>query len=329
MVSCSAEHEHIISLFGSERAQQVIGITLERAAWVPSCIRRDRLCYAHGSPPRELRGKIALLNSFPVGSPILRASDHAGFRRAVHESMALGSGPPGTILYVRTSTWPTRRHVADEERVVQALAKWAAAEHPQLKFSADQMHELPFDEEVARFADARVMISLWGSSLHNCRYMRSGSLVVELLGALAGKYGDTALYTDVCSRSCQLQHAPFGIPGAFPHMRRIVRNGSRPIWTMLDSRDESNKYIARVDPDALVTFLRRVFPADPCQVPDWAGVFSEYNRFLAMQPIPGHDRNKPLNGVGQPHTDPQYGAPRAECRAVNHIGGGARGELIR
>jgi hypothetical protein len=321
MVECSREHEHILTLFGSERAQRRLNLTLERAPWVPSCTRLAKECYAHGGPPRELRGRVTLLDSFPIGGFTLGSTEHRGFRNVVHDALGLGQGPPGTILYIRSSKWPTRRHVADEERVIEALAKWAAAEHPQLNFSAEHVHRLPFGEEVARFADARVMISLWGSSIHNCRYMRAGTLVVELFGALGGHFGDTVLYNDVCSRSCRLQHAPLGVPGAYPLMQNVGKSPATPTgWKSLGYPHPNDLNYARVDPEVLVAFMRRIFPADPCQIPDWVQVFEEFNAFLAKQPNP--NTGKKMASVNKRLTDPamlgpsapQYVAPRAGCK---------------
>jgi hypothetical protein len=305
VVNCSEEFDMFITLFGSIRAQAALSYTLERAPWVPSCIGKG--CYAHGGTPRELRGKVLLLSNFPLGRERLYPEHHPGFRQAVYDSLGIGQGQPGTILYVRSRHLPTGRSVGREAAVVQALAKWAAAEHPQLNFSAEDVHRLAYAEEVARFADARVMISLWGSSLHNCRYMRPGTLVVELFGALGGKWGDTTLYNNVCSHSCGLQHAPFGVPGAYPVMEQVERGG-QTVWSNKGYEHSRDTRVARVDPKALVAFMRRVFPADPCELPDWLSVFREYNQFLSRQPHPLY--LLPLIALGKELTEkpllPQY-----------------------
>jgi hypothetical protein len=268
--------------------------------------------------PRELRGKVTLITNFRVGPPRLRASQHGSFRKAVYMSLGLGQAPPGKILYIRSKKFQTRRHVGEEDAVVQGLAQWAAAEHPQLNFSAEDVHRLPYAEEVARFADARVMISLWGSSIHNCRYMRPGTLVVELFGALGGKWGDTALYAGVCADSCGLQHVPFGVPGAYPVMKQVERNG-RTTWRNVGFGDRRDGMIARIDPDALVDFMRRAFPADPCQVANWSTLIGDFNQFLRRQPNPNSLR--PLGTISVKRLGPQFrGVPWCDKQPAMGMG---------
>ena len=283
-VRCSQEHVALLALFGSARALRAFGFTLERAPWVPSCISLSKACYAHGGVPAELRGRVALLSNFAVGPPRLTPEKQVLFRARVHDALGLGDAPPMTILYVRSRDWPTRRSVHAEERVVDALAEWAAREHPYLRFVAEHVHKLGYAEEVAAFADARVLISLWGSALHNCRYMREGSTVVELLGALDGKYGDTAIYSQACARSAGLRHVPYGVPGAYP------RAGGP------QSEQPTDAVSARVDPQRLVGFMRRVFPNDPCAQPDWAALFGEFHAFIAKQVHPHTKRPPPTLG---------------------------------
>lgn len=317
MVACSQEHIAALTLFGSARARRLFGFTLERAPWVPSCVLLDNHCYAHGGLPPELRGRVTLLDNFPIGPGLLGPAEHARFRAHVHDALGLGAGPPMTILYVRSSRWPTLRSVAQEERVVAALGAWAAAEHPGLRFVAAHVHELSYADEVAAFADARVLISLWGSALHNCRYMRAGSVVVELYGALDGKFGDTAVYSRACAESAGLAHAPFPVAGAYP--RRVCRSG-KPCTRVprnVPERElvyevETDNVRARVQPSALVAFMRRVFPADQCALPDWASVLREYAAFLGRQPHPR--TNRPLGGLS---------------RSVLRVGKGGRALLPR
>ncbi|KAJ1625965.1 hypothetical protein T492DRAFT_1035894 [Pavlovales sp. CCMP2436] len=330
MVRCSKEHEASLALFGSKRAQQVFGFTMERAPWVPSCILLAKSCYVHGGVPEELRGQVTLFNDFRLGPFKLFLKQHVQFRDRVHDALGLGTGPPMSILYVRSSQWPTGRRVGEEEKVVAQLALWAAREHPTLSFRAEHVHWLSYVEEVAAFADARVLISLWGSSLHNCRYMRAGSLVVELHGALDSKFGDTTIYTQACSGSCGLLLAPYGVPGAFPRdARRGTEHWGHPLTNV---RIKYDAKVARVDPQILVNLLKKIFPADPCALPDWLSVFVAYNAFLARQLHPR--TQKPLTTLSREYTDKrwlpaQYRTPpwcnrTAAVRSITNASGSLR-----
>jgi hypothetical protein len=135
------------------------------------------------------------------------------------------------------------------------------------------------------------------------RYMRAGSLVVELHGAKGGKYGDTTIFSQSCSGSCGLLHAPYGVPGAFP---RDVHGGvgtkEHPLTYKYDHPKDA--MVARVEPSELVHLLEHVFPADPCALPDWVSVFSAYNAFLAKQPHP--KTRSPLQRLSSEYTNKRF-----------------------
>ena len=48
---------------------------------------------------------------------------------------------------------------------------------------------MPYIEEAAAVAESSVLVSLFGSALHNCRLLRRGGLVVELHGSLRNDMG--------------------------------------------------------------------------------------------------------------------------------------------
>jgi hypothetical protein len=325
LVNCSKEYVSFLELFGTPRAQQLLAMTIERAPWVPTCVALVSECWAHGGVPAELRGKVTLLANVPNAPFDLSGGHQPGFRDAVFDCLDLlrtRFAPPSLILYVRSSRWQTGRRVGSEEAVVAALGRWAASEHPDLAFSAQFVDQLSFADEISLFASARVMISLWGASLHNCRFMRAGGVVVELYGAIDRKWSDTCVYTRVCASSCGLLHAPLGVNGTFPDVRRALVRREAPgqpgvkvsvpgPWRNHGYPNKTARVVASVEPDGLVAFMRRVFPADPCALPDWLGVFAEYNQFLGRQPDP--QTFEPLRMLGDEFTKlpllPQYRNP--------------------
>jgi hypothetical protein len=69
-------------------------------------------------------------------------------------------------------------------------------------------------------------------------------------------------------------------------------------WKNLGFVNRTHKRVAPVDRGVLLRFMRAVFPTDPCELPDWQRVFSEYNAYLGAQALPRTFENMTVLGEG-------------------------------
>lgn len=190
--------------------------------------------------------------------------------------------PRPTLLYVRSARWTNGRRVADEEVLVRALREWSARAHgARVRFEAVHAHAVPggLRAELRLFAGAAAVVSLFGSALHNCRFMAPGAVVVELHGALHDDGGSHYQYTNLCGADAQLLHAPYAVR---PRRRRRARDGGGDNASggelLRSSAGEANSpHLAVVDVEDVVGFVSRFFPPDPCAAPPpWGSVMREY-----------------------------------------------------
>lgn len=270
--------QELPALFGGDEAG--LGLTFESAPWVPLCV--STCCMQYGGLPPALRGRVTLLAGLKNG-PFFEHSAVTASLRAHARPMLLrspsarakllGRDDAPILLFVRSARWPNRRRLLREPIVEKAVRAWAARTHPGLQFVGAHVHELPLRHEFGLFARARAVISLFGSSLHLCRYMAPGSVVIELHGALHDAYGDTALFTVTCAIVAGQLHAPLGVPGAMPgRFRRYA------------PETESGDHAAALEPKLLLDLLDRVLPAEgSCARVDWLRVLSDYERWIEAQ----------------------------------------------
>lgn len=316
---CSAEFAELEVLFAGPLARAASRLELVRAPWVPSCVQS--VCTQFGGVPAALRGRVTLLADFAPGPRALPRSAHELFRRHVtadalaSEAAAAGAAARRPLaLYVRTRRLPTRRTVRAEAQLEGALRAFVEAEHPELEFVAADVHELPYAREVSLFARTHLLVSLWGSSLQNCRFMPARALVLELYGALVRQYGDSALYGSLCALGCGLRHVSYFVPGAVP--------GRGPNGTGRVRFDvPSDMHTARVEPARVIGLLRRVLPAGPCARADWAGVYGEFDAALTANVHPFTHKRLPAVGR-QVLRAPQYHDETATAEACRQPPGG-------
>ena len=79
-----------------------------------------------------------------------------------------------------------------------------------------------YREEVRTIARARVLVSLFGSSLHNARFMPNGSILVELHGALKQNWAwqNDHFYRDLCESELGVQWVGYAVPDFRPPVDR-------------------------------------------------------------------------------------------------------------
>lgn len=299
--------DELVGLFGNKPTRRRRGVRLQRAPWVPMCF--GGCCAQFGGLPSALRGRVTLLTKLPVsGSPWWSAEDEA-LRAAAYELLGLGdvgnaSAPPptdarramDTVLYARSDGGSNSRRVLGEARLEARLREWAAREHPSLTFVGERPHALPsFADEVGLYARSALVVTLFGSALHNCVFMRPGALVVELHGALYDQWASFFFYHRRC-RGAGVLHAPFYVEGATP---RVVHEPGQRV--RLEFGRNCTPTEASIDADELLRLLRRVFPAEGAEaatgrcVP-WREVLTEYQ--AAARVLPNPFTGRPIRGAG-------------------------------
>ena len=197
-----------------------------RATWVPVCFQRsDRCCAedrAQGIVIHEVR---------PWAQP---AEQTAALRDHVVRAMQLDGGSPSEaaaadVVLISNRGASSGRRLGDEEAVSAALA--ATAARLGLRFgvlgaptAAPGAPPPSFDEELRMLRGARFVVGLFGSALHNCRFLRPGTTLVELHGALGNDYRHGG-YWNLCN--CELGLHYVGVRTAFA-LPRLVEG--RLVW---------------------------------------------------------------------------------------------------
>ena len=226
-------------------------LEIQRADWVPLCWRG--CCWSRGSPPTQ---PVALLSGFPslrqfnimenpggsANSRFQANARHAlGVTRASMTSSDYRRG--GTVLWVPTKS----KHfgygqvsILNETRLTAAAADWLATRKPSgpARRGAPEwkLVVLDFDESykerLQAFANAAVVVALFGSALQNCRFMTRGAVVVEIHGGLRGNFDEDRdhFYERMCAQE-----------GLGLRWVGYVPPGFRPVrTTTLPGRDRSH-----------------------------------------------------------------------------------------
>lgn len=96
---------------------------------------------------------------------------------------------------------PNGRRLDAEELLASGLRALASeftanghrsnGQQPSLRFEWVDITKLSFAEEIRLLRRTRVFVSLFGSSLHNCRWLPAEAVVVEIHGALKHDWRDS------------------------------------------------------------------------------------------------------------------------------------------
>lgn len=184
-----------------------------------------------------------------------------GLRTVAWENLGARSALRGEagdlVLLVSNEGAPNGRRIADEAGLERALRAHFRRTRPELQFARHRFDELEYPEEVRLFSRAAVVVSLFGSALHNCRFMRPGSLAVELHGALRRDFLDGYTgywYGQLCS-GMGVTWLPVAVPGGVP--TKTVDTASfvaAPLYA-LDRPDDYG--LARVNTSEVLRALER------------------------------------------------------------------------
>ena len=94
------------------------------------------------------------------------------------------------VLWASSERPSNGRMIANEARVIERVRAHLARAWPTHSFLHQKLQELSFADEVRLMRRASVFISLFGSALHNCHWMRPGAIVIEIRGAMKNDFSD-------------------------------------------------------------------------------------------------------------------------------------------
>jgi hypothetical protein len=190
--------------------EHLTGYRIKYAPWVPFC--EAGKCARLGEPPPELRPSLALvLNAKPL---LLTAVSPAEFKASAWRAIGV-SGEADTITFMSTRSNTNGRRLANELELVKATRDFFAREAPDLRFVHFDHGRATFGEELAAVSRSAVFISLFGSSLHNCRFLPYGALVLQMHGALKNEWENDDMYCNLCQYH-GARWLPYRVPGSIP-----------------------------------------------------------------------------------------------------------------
>ena len=128
-------------------------------------------------------------------------------------SPARAQPTPSSIRAVGSAT--NGRTIADEAAVAAAVRRVLSELRPNWRFRYQRLESLSYTNEVRLLRRTTLMISLFGSSLHNCRFLPPGAIVLQVHGALKGEVAARTAYQfrEVCEGWMGLRWAGFAVPG--------------------------------------------------------------------------------------------------------------------
>lgn len=176
----------------------------------------------------------------------LREMAWANVARAPREP----SRRPGLVLFLSSIRASNLREMADEDGVAAAVEKHYQHSRPELSFRRVRLLNLTsYADEIRLVQRAQVMISLFGSALHNFRFMQPGSLVVQLDDALKSDFFGAPLQYSLPCASMGLRWLGVPVPGGLPTATRLQTSALQ-----FSSRG-SDYMLARVNASELVRYL--------------------------------------------------------------------------
>jgi hypothetical protein len=145
-------------------------IAVNRLVGVPACGPEEACCANRtaearvSSPADVAQLQVGFFDAMP---PAARPA----FRLHVWRNLGIEHAAANSVTFVRSEGASSGRRIGDEKAVVQRVRTYFAARRPRLQFVHQPMAELPYRDELQLFRRSAVFISLFGSSLHNCRFL--------------------------------------------------------------------------------------------------------------------------------------------------------------
>ena len=202
---------------------------------------------------RTARGdrlQIAELRPYPPSGERVHLQ---AMRRVVWANLGVANTPADTVLFVSNEGATNGRRIADEAAVADAVRRAVSALRPAWRFRYQRLESLSYANELRLLRRTTIMIGLFGSNLHNCRFLDAGAAVLQIHGALKGELGSLYQYRHVCHKGLGLRWAAYVAPGwncsvYKPESEKALEcSGTEP-----KGRDFT---VARVDPASFVRFF--------------------------------------------------------------------------
>tara|TARA_B110001452_G_scaffold167629_1_gene140067 strand:+ start:913 stop:2133 length:1221 start_codon:yes stop_codon:yes gene_type:complete len=231
-------------------------LRLERSSAVPIC---EEKCCSNGidkeavAPARVAQLRVpfhGVSENLPTWGPPVPW--RLAMRSTVWRNLGVEAMAADTALFCLNTRSTNARRIAHEESVENQLRLYFAERQPALRFVAQQLDQLSYSDEIRLVRRSRVFISLFGSALHNCRFLPPDALVVEIRGAMKDDIGksDVFLYASLCAQSMGLRWVGYAVNGS--SLTSLARS-STDAW--FRTHKASGYFTAHVDSSQLIEVI--------------------------------------------------------------------------
>ena len=180
---------------------------ISRAPAVPACLLgsqqrgASRQCCLNAtvrSSVRGVHGKDARFAELLPSRPEVPAgvSSHVytrAMRHVVWANLGVESAAADLVLFVSNEGASNGRRIVNETALASAVRAHFDRVRPSWRFRHQRLESLSYGNEIRLMRRARVLISLFGSALHNCRFLDPSALVIQ---------SEQAEMNPVCLPSC-------------------------------------------------------------------------------------------------------------------------------
>ena len=265
-----ARFDEIAELWSSN----VTRLRIETRPWVPICILG--CCWSQSAPPASEQSRALLLADFPPPSVAYDGNSHMwrwrDFRRDAWRSLGVNEtswttgrdhmrrpgGKWGLFVWVVAGSGSNQRRIAHETAVIATARQVVSAVHPDWRFETLDARRMSYTEELRLYAHADAVVSLFGSAMHHCRFMRNGSLLVEIHGAMRSDTGADYFYQRICTGPLGVRWLGYATVGYHPppldnNGSQIVMNTSKSYQAIYTSNYSFS--VAHIDTKDFCIFL--------------------------------------------------------------------------
>ena len=274
--------EEIQAIFSND----VTGLNITRAPWVPYCHRG--CCWQYRVPSTPPDERIMLIHNYPdyFSYKHLPQDWEEQLRDAV-VSMLRVRRSPRLITWVLSSSGSNGRRIYDELGLIAHVRQRLP---PTWTLRTLDLTNATYGDEVRQISSSAVLVSLFGSALHNCRFMLPNSTIVEVHGALKHDFDErTDFMYQRIARPLGIRWAGF-LPDGFRPTHQRIDNVERLKWRTVNGL--SARSIAFVDQARFASFFVRVLGAHVAA--NFSALTKEYRAHAWAYPDPRGRRARGL-----------------------------------